>query len=220
MKDKFFFSIIELYCFRATSIDGLDIGSNDLTNKKENLEFLHRIAYSREEREKRNFNSHVILLSFSMTLPQNNDLNGLHRLAGTDEQQEGGLILKKKTSATTSDDQHIFKVPKIPSSTSSLGLDKLAAEQRRAQSSSSSSSKRFKTDDEFHESHKNTSRNLREQRVETPSSTRSSHHDYYDRSRPVPKNTQRGLVYGKEGNKQRMSQEFQECTLSIHRFLF
>lgn len=144
-----------------------------------------------------------------MALPPNNDLNSLHRLAGLDEQQ-GGLIIKKKPSATTSEDQHIFKVPKIPSSTSSLGLDKLAAEQRRLQSSSSSS-KRFKSDDEFHDSHKSTSRNLRETRVETPSSTRSSHHDYYDKSRPEPKNTQRGLAYGKEGNKQRMSDEFQEC---------
>ena len=147
-----------------------------------------------------------------MTLPLNNDLNGLHRLAGTDEQQEGGLIIKKKTSATTSEDQHVFKVPKIPSTTkssssssSSLGLDKLAAEQRRLQSSNS---KRFKPDEEFSESKTSKSRHLREQRVETPSSTRSSHHDQYDKSRPQPKNPQRGLAYGKEGQKQRRSSEF------------
>lgn len=136
----------------------------------------------------------------------NNDLNGLHRLAGSDEQQEGGLIIKKKTSATTSDDQHIFKVPKIPStiSSSSLGLDKLATEQRRAQSSTA---KRFKSDDEFSESKTNKSRQLREQRVETPSSTRSSHHDYYDKSRPQAKNPQRGLAYGKDEHKQRRSNQ-------------
>lgn len=144
-----------------------------------------------------------------MTLPSNNDLNGLHRLAGTDEQQEGGLIIKKKTSAIPSEDQHIFKIPKIPSTTlsssSSLGLDKLAADQRRLQSSNS---KRFKPDEEFSESKTSKSRHLREQRVETPSSTRSSHHDHYDKSRPQPKNPQRGLAYGKEGYKQRKSCEF------------
>jgi hypothetical protein len=144
-----------------------------------------------------------------MASPKNNDLNGLHRLPGTDEQQEGGLIIKKKTQPIPSDDQHVFKVPKIPPSTSSLGLDKLAAEQRRSQSSS----KRFKTSSSFDENdddnlHKTKSRNLREQRVETPSSTRSSHHDYYDKSRPAPKHIQRGLAYGNEGNKQRRLLKF------------
>jgi hypothetical protein len=142
----------------------------------------------------------------------------LHRLAGTDEQQEGGLIIKKKIQATPSDDQHVFKVPNIPPSTSSLGLDKLAAEQRRLQSS-----KRFKAsssfdeaDDEINDSQKNKSRNLREKRVETPSSTRSSHHDYYDKSRPAPKHIQRGLVYGKEGHKQRMLLEFIHITIILY----
>ena len=142
-----------------------------------------------------------------MASEKNNDLNGLHRLAGVDDQQEGGLIIKKKTQANSSDDQHIFKIPKIPAATSALGLDRLAAEQRRLQISTSKrkqSSSFDEADDEFIESHKSISRNLREQRVETPSSTRSSHHDYYEKSRPAPKQTQRGLVYGKEGYKQRM----------------
>jgi hypothetical protein len=144
-----------------------------------------------------------------MTSDKNDDENGLHRLPGTNGQQEGGLIIKKKTLATSSDDQHIFKVPQLPPSTSSFGLDKLAAEKRRVQSSNSSS-KRSKTssfddmDDDDNQSHKNKSRHLREQRVETPSSSRSSHHDIYDKSRPVPKHMQRGLAYGKEGHKQRM----------------
>jgi hypothetical protein len=147
-----------------------------------------------------------------MASEKNNDLNGLHRLAGIDDQQEGGLIIKKKIQATPSDDQHVFKIPKIPPSTSSLGLDKLAAEQRRTQATS----KRFKPSSSFDEvddddSSKPKSRNIREQRVETPSSTRSSHHDYYDKSRPAPKHIQRGLAYGKDGkdgNKQRMLFEF------------
>jgi hypothetical protein len=147
-----------------------------------------------------------------MESEKNGDLNGLHRLAGTDEQQEGGLFLKKKTQATSSDDPHIFKIPQIPPSTSSFGLDKLAAEKRRVQpSTSSSSSKRVKPsssfdegDDDFNDSQKTKSRNLREQRVETPSSSRSSHHDLYEKSRPAPKHLQRGLAYGKEGHKQRM----------------
>jgi len=145
-----------------------------------------------------------------MTSQNNGDLDSLHRLPGTDDQQEGGLIIKKKSQAASSDDQHIFKVPQIPPSTSSFGLDKLAAEQRRIQASISSS-KRSKTpsfddnDDEDNDSHKKPkSRHLREQRVETPSSTRSSHHDLYEKSRPAPKHMQRGVAYGNEGHKQRM----------------
>jgi hypothetical protein len=142
-----------------------------------------------------------------MSSQKNDDLNGLHRLPGTDEQQEGGLIIKKKTQATSSDDQHVFKVPQIPPTTSSFGLDKLAVEQRRIQSSkrSKTSSSSFdEIDDEENDSHKKKSRNLREQRVETPSSTRSSHHDLYEKSRPAPKHLHRGLAYGKEGHKQCM----------------
>jgi len=141
-----------------------------------------------------------------MSSQKNDDLNGLHRLPGTDEQQEGGLIIKKKTQATSSDDQHVFKIPQIPPTTSSFGLDKLAAEQRRVQSSkrSKTSSSSFdEIDDEENDFHKKKSRNLREQRVETPSSTHSSHHDLYEKSRPAPKHLQRGLAYGKEGHKQR-----------------
>lgn len=145
-----------------------------------------------------------------MTLEKNEDMDGLHRLPGTDDQQEGGLIIKKKTQANSSEDKHIFKVPDVPLSTSSFGLDKLAAEKRRAQSSSSSTKRSKPTsssfddlDDEQNDSHKTKSRHLREQRVETPSSTRSSHHDVYEKSRPAPKNIQRGLAYGKEGQKQR-----------------
>jgi hypothetical protein len=151
-----------------------------------------------------------------MTSQNIDDMNGLHRLPGSDEQQEGGLIIKKKTQATSGDDQHIFKIPPIPPSTSSFGLDKLAAEKRRVQSTISSSvSKRSKTsssfdeiDDEYNDSHKNKSRHLRQQRVETPSSTRSSHHELYDKSRPAPKHIQRGLAYGNEGNKQSMLFDF------------
>jgi hypothetical protein len=149
----------------------------------------------------------------SMESEKMDDLDGLHRLPGTDDQQEGGLIIKKKTQAASSDDQHIFKVPQLPPSTSSFGLDRLAAEKRRVQSSTSSS-KRSKAssfdemDDEDNDSHTNKSRHLREQRVETPSSSRSSHHDVYDKSRPVPKPMQRGLAYGKEGHKQRMLKDF------------
>ncbi|CAF4686354.1 unnamed protein product, partial [Rotaria sp. Silwood1] len=135
------------------------------------------------------------------------DQNDLHRLPGTDDQQEGGLIIKKKTQAVSSDDQVIFKVPQVPSS---FGLDKLAAEKRRQQSSITtlSSSKRSKTssfeeiDDENNNSHSKKSRHLREQRIETPSSSRSSHHDFYEKTRSAPKHMQRGLVYGKEGHKQ------------------
>jgi hypothetical protein len=142
-----------------------------------------------------------------MTSEKNDDSNSLHRLPGTDEQETGGLIIKKKTQATSADDQHVFKVPTIPSS---FGRDKLAAEKRRTQSTTSSS-KRSKPssssfdeiDEDFPKSDKNKSRHLREQRVETPSSTRSSHHDVYDKSRPAPKHMQRGLTYGKEGPKQR-----------------
>lgn len=143
---------------------------------------------------------------------QNNDgTNGLHRLTVIDEPQEGGLIIKKKAQPLSSDDQHVFKVPTLPAA-SVLGLDKLAAEKRR-NASTNSSSKRSKTssssfddnDEEFPRSGKNQSRHLREQRVETPSSTRSSHHDVYEKSRPVPKNPPRGLAYGKEGHKQRRS---------------
>lgn len=159
-------------------------------------------------------------------------MNGLHRLSGTDEQQEGGLIIKKKTQANSSDDQHVFKVPQIPTSTSSLGLDKLAAEKRRSQSANSnsnSSAKRSKQssssfdelDDEPNDSQKNKSRHLREQRVETPSSTRSSHHDVYDKSRPAPKHIQRGLAYGKEGHKQSILLKFNFLNnLSFFLFLF
>ncbi len=151
-----------------------------------------------------------------MESEKNGDLNGLHRLAGTDGQEEGGLTIKKRTQATSSDDPHIFKIPQIPPSTSSFGLDKLAAEKRRVQSTISSSvSKRSKTsssfdeiDDEYNDSHKNKSRHLRQPRVETPSSTRSSHHELYDKSRPAPKHIQRGLAYGNEGNKQSMLFDF------------
>jgi hypothetical protein len=142
-----------------------------------------------------------------------------HRLPGTSEQQEGGLIIKRKVQAASSDDQHIFKVPQIPPSTPSsmLGLDKLAAEKRRLQSTSSLS-KRSKNSSSFddmdtddvddnvdrYESRtKIKERQLRNKRVETPSSTRSSHHDYYDRSRTAAKFRQRGLVYGKDGNERR-----------------
>lgn len=143
-----------------------------------------------------------------MASQTNDDINGLHRLAGTDDQQAGGLIIKKKTQPLPGDDQHVFKVPQAPSS--SLGLDKLAAEKRRNPPATNSSSKRSRAsspfdednDEEFHRSEKNKSRHLREQRVETPSSTRSSHHDLYDKSRPAPKNQHRGLAYGKEGHKQ------------------
>jgi hypothetical protein len=160
-----------------------------------------------------------------MTSQKNEDINGLHRLPGTDEQQEGGLIIKKKTQATSSDDQHIFKVPTIPQPTSSFGLDKLAAEKRRIQSSTSSS-KRSKPSSSFDEidddnnSHKTKSRNLREQRVETPSSTRSSHHDFYEKSRPAPKHIQRGLAYGKEGYKQSMLFDLISFLTIISFFLF
>jgi hypothetical protein len=142
------------------------------------------------------------------------NLSALHRLPGTDEQQEGGLF-KPKAQAVSSDDQHIFKVPQLPPSTSLLGLDKLAAEKRRIQSSTSSS-KRSKgssfdeldieddNDNKTRSKTINKERHLREQRVETPSSTRSSHHDLYEKSRTSAKHIQRGLVYGKEGHKQRM----------------
>ena len=140
-----------------------------------------------------------------MTSLTDNDQNGLHRLEGTSEGQEVGLIIKKKTQAVSSDEQHIFKVPQVPSS---LGLDKLAAEKRQLQVPVLSS-KRSKTssfdeiDDENNTFHRNKPRHLREKRVETPSSTRSSHHDFYEKSRLAPKHRQRGLAYGKEGNKQR-----------------
>lgn len=156
------------------------------------------------------------LLYFQMTSEKNNDANGIHRLAGTDseQQQQGGLIIKKKSQASSSDERHIFKVPTIPTST--LGLDRLAAEKRR-NTPSTSSSKRSKTSstfegddddhEEFHRSDKTKSRHLREQRVDTPSSTRSSHHDFYDKSRPVPKNMQRGLAYGKDERKPHRSKD-------------
>ncbi|CAF2817755.1 unnamed protein product [Rotaria sp. Silwood2] len=143
-----------------------------------------------------------------MASQKNDDQNGLHRLSGTDDQQEGGLIIKKKSQAVSSDDQVIFKVPQAPSS---FGLDKLAAEKRRQQSlivTTTSSSKRSKTssfdeiDDENNNSQSKKSRHLREQRVETPSSSRSSHHDFYEKTRSAPKHIQRGLAYGKEGHKQ------------------
>ncbi|CAF4372713.1 unnamed protein product [Rotaria socialis] len=143
-----------------------------------------------------------------MSSEKNDDQNGLHRLPGTDDQQTGGLIVKKKAQAISSDDQHVFKVPQIPSS---FGLDILAAEKRRVQSLASSLSsttaKRSKTssfdevDDEKNTSDSKKARHLREQRVDTPSSTRSSHHDLYEKSRLAPKTKQRGLVYGKEGSK-------------------
>ena len=145
-----------------------------------------------------------------MTSNQSEDSGSLHRLPGTDYQQVGGLIIKKKTQAISSDEQHVFKMPQIPPTTSVLGLDKLAAEKRRVQSSASTTEpKRSKTssfDDngDDHKSHSSKSRHLREKREETPSSTRSSHHDYYDRSRPAPKHKQRGLAYGQEAQKQRM----------------
>ncbi|CAF3506730.1 unnamed protein product [Adineta steineri] len=155
-----------------------------------------------------------------MTSENNGDSNALHLLPGTDGEQVGGLIIKKKSQAVSSDEQHVFKVPQIPISTSSFGLDKLAAEKRRAQSSaaaSSSSSKRSKpssssfddndNDDEYKNSSNHKSRHLREQRVETPSSTRSSHHDLYDKSRLPPKNIQRGVVYGKEKHKQHRNKD-------------
>jgi len=132
----------------------------------------------------------------------------LHRLPGTDDQQQGGLIIKKKSQAVSSDDQHVFKVPHAPPVLiSTLGLDKLAKEKRRTQSNNSSP-KRSKTssDDDRTEFHRPTShkdRHYREQRVETPSSTRSSHHDYYEKSRSAAKPMHRGLVYGKDGDKQR-----------------
>ncbi|CAF1647858.1 unnamed protein product, partial [Adineta ricciae] len=143
-----------------------------------------------------------------MTSNQSEDSGSLHRLPGTDDQQVGGLIIKKKTQANSSDEQHVFKMPQIPPTTSVLGLDKLAAEKRRVQSSASTTEpKRSKTssfddNDDDHKSHSNKSRHLREKREETPSSTRSSHHDYYDRSRPAPKHKQRGLAYGQEAQKQ------------------
>lgn len=137
-------------------------------------------------------------------------LEALHRLPGTDDQQEGGLIIKKKAQAVSADEQHVFKVPQIPPS--SFGLDKLAAEKRRLQSATESS-KRAKSssmddnDEDDADRNKSTTvnkeRHLREKRVETPSSTRSSHHDQYDKSRPAPKHKSRGLTYGKEGHKQR-----------------
>lgn len=138
-----------------------------------------------------------------MTSYKTEDQNGLHRLPGTDDQQSGGLIIRKKIEAVSSDDKLIFKVPQAPSS---FGLDKLAAEKRRQQASTTLS-KRPKTssfdeiDDEKRGSDKNKSRQLRETRVETPSSSRSSHHDDYGKTRPAPKHMQRGLAYGKEGNK-------------------
>ena len=139
-----------------------------------------------------------------MTSENNDNKNDLHRLSGTDEQQEGGLIVKKKSQAVSSNDQYVFKVPQTPSS---FGLDKLAAEKRRSESSINSS-KRSKTssfnriDNENIYHDKNQSRHLRETRIETPSSSRSSHHDFYDKSRSAPKNLQRGLAYGKNGNKE------------------
>lgn len=142
-----------------------------------------------------------------MSSQNGNDQNdSLHRLPGTDEQQVGGLIIKKKSQAVSSDEQHVFKVPQAPSA---LGLDKLALEKRRQQSQSVPSSKRSHTssseevDGDNNNSHSKKSRHLREQRVETPASSRSSHHDFYEKSRPAPKHMQRGLAYGKEGNKDR-----------------
>ena len=142
-------------------------------------------------------------------------MNVPHRLPGTDDLQEGGLVIKKRAQPTTSDDPHIFKVPQIPPSTSALGLDKLAAEKRRNQSSASPS-KRSKTstfiddhseDDQAPDRNSskssNKERQLREQRDDTPNSSRSSHHDLYDKSRTAAKQIPRGLVYGKDGNKQR-----------------
>ena len=133
--------------------------------------------------------------------------NQLHRLPGSDDQQEGGLIIKKKSQAVSSDDQHVFKVPQAPVVSSALGLDKLAKEKRRAQSASSSPkrSKPSAEDDraEFPRPQAYKERHLREQRVETPSSTRSSHHDVYEKSRSTAKPMHRGLVYGKDGHKQR-----------------
>ena len=147
------------------------------------------------------------------------ELNFMHRLPGIDEkQEEGGLIIKKKIQAPADGDQLLFKVPSVPPSSSGslLGLDKLAY-QKRNQQSNSNSSKRSKTstDDEYdHDSNRNGSqsrnkeRHIREQRVETPSSTRSSHHEYYNKSRPVPKQPHRGLAYGNEDQKQSELIEF------------
>ena len=146
-------------------------------------------------------------------------LDALHRLPGSDDQQEAGLIIKKKAQAVPADEQHVFKVPQIPPS--SFGLDKLAAEKRRLQSVNGSA-KRTKTsamddidDDDDNDDSKGEKsqtiakeRHLREKRVETPSSTRSSHHDQYERSRTAAKNQSRGLTYGKEGHKQRRQPKF------------
>ncbi|CAF1072597.1 unnamed protein product [Didymodactylos carnosus] len=143
-----------------------------------------------------------------------------HRLEGINEGQ-GGLILKKKlTSSNASDDQekqHIFKVPQP---VSLFGLDKLAAEKRRnvanenSRGNTPSSTKRSKTtsyrdDDEMivdypnnnksntsdkqneNDTSRKTERHLREQRIETPSSTRSG--DVYSQDRPKPR--ERGLAY-------------------------
>lgn len=118
--------------------------------------------------------------------------NNLHRLPGTDDNQEGGLIIKKKVQATGDGDQHVFKVPEIPKS--QLGLDTLASQKRSQAADDVKTSKRPR--EEYKERH------LREQRVDTPSSTRSSHHDYYDKIRPAPKDNHRGLTYGKKGSKQ------------------
>lgn len=144
-----------------------------------------------------------------MSSQQNDGAHVLHRLPGTDEQQTGGLIIKKKAQAVPSDEQHVFKMPQIPPSTSALGLDKLAAEKRRTQSANPTS-KRSKPDsfdenddDGSDKPQSSKSRHLREQRDDTPSSTRSSHHDLYDKSRPAPKNVQRGVAYGNDRDKQR-----------------
>ena len=156
-----------------------------------------------------------------MSSQENSDSSAPHRLPGTDEQQTGGLIIKKKIPAASSDEQHVFKMPQIPLTTSSFGLDKLAAEKRRAQPAAPAS-KRSKpdsfddNDDEHDKSHSGKSRHLREPRDDTPSSTRSSHHDLYDKSRPAPKNMQRGLTYGKEGHKKGRLRSFPGCSHFLH----
>lgn len=172
--------------------------------------FMHSLILTGKpiELKTKSFAISVLFIFKEKNMSNGNADDHLHRLPGTDDQEQGGLIIKKKSLAVSADDQHVFKVPQAPLvSTSTLGLDKLAKEKRRAQSNNSSP-KRSKTssDDDRTEFSRPTSykdRHYREQRVETPASTRSSHHDYYEKSRLAAKPMHRGLVYGKDGDKQR-----------------
>ncbi len=69
----------------------------------------------------------------------------IHRLEGSSGNQKGGLIIMKKGPSSNSD-KHVFKKPSM------LGLDKLAAEKRKANEESAAAKKSrvtsYKDDDE------------------------------------------------------------------------